>query len=176
MMQTLEAIAKRKSTRNYTPERIPEAALETILKAGCAAPVAMAQYDSLHITVVEKQDLLDKINVAAEEMRFKMTGFHRPADFGAKTLIIVSSIPRTNPGLEYTNVGIVVENMVLAATDMGIDSVILGAAPIAIAQDPELMGALKIPEGYKPLLGAFFGYGAEDMPAKEHTIAVNRVQ
>lgn len=174
-MQTLEAIAKRKSTRNYKPERISEAALETILKAGFAAPVAMAQYDSLHITVVEKQELLDKINTAAEELRFKMTGFHRNADFGAKTLILISSTPAHTKGLEYTNVGIVVENMVLAATDMGIDSVILGAAPIAVAQDAELVCALGIPEGYTPLLGAFFGYGAEETPVKEHTIAVNRV-
>ena len=52
-MNTLEAIAKRKSTRNYTPEQIPEEALAVILKAGFAAPVAMAKYDSLHITVVQ---------------------------------------------------------------------------------------------------------------------------
>ena len=69
-MNTLEAIAKRKSTRNYTPEQIPEEALEVILKAGFAAPVAMAKYDSLHITVVQTQQLLDKINQATEEVFF----------------------------------------------------------------------------------------------------------
>ena len=73
------------------------------------------------------------------------------------------------------NVGIVVENMVLAATDLGIDSVILGGAPVAVAQDPELMKDLQIPEGYTPLLGVVFGYGAEDTPVKEHTIEINRV-
>ena len=64
-MNTLEAIAKRKSTRNYTPAQIPEEALEVILKAGFAAPVAMAKYDSLHITVVQTQQLLDKITQPA---------------------------------------------------------------------------------------------------------------
>ena len=67
------------------------------------------------------------------------------------------------------------ENMVLAATELGIDSVILGGAPGAVAQDPQLMKDLKIPEGYTPMLGVFFGYGAEDTPVKEHTIAINRV-
>ncbi len=174
-MNTLEAIAKRKSTRNYRPEQIPEDALQTILKAGCAAPVAMARYDSLHITVVQDQKLLERINTATAEMIAQTMGVRRNVEFGAKTLIFVSSTPVHRPGTEYTNAGIVVENMVLAATDLGIDSVILGGAPGAVAQDAELMQALGIPAGFTPLLGAFFGYGAEDTPAKTHTIAINRV-
>ena len=174
-MNTLEAIAKRKSTRSYRPEQISEDALQTILKAGCAAPVAMARYDSLHITVVQKQELLDRINNLTAEMMEKAFGMRKNTDFGAKTLILVSSTPVHRPGTEYTNAGIVVENMVLAATDLGIDSVILGGAPSAVAQDAELMKALKIPEGFTPLLGAFFGYGTEQTPAKDHTITINRV-
>lgn len=174
-MNTLEAIAKRKSTRNYTPEQIPEDVLQTILKAGCAAPVAMARYDSLHITVVQSQDLLDRINAAAAEAISKALGVRENTDFGAKTLIFISSTPIHRAGTEHANVGIVMENMVLAATDLGIDSVILGAAPAAVAQDPQLMKDLKIPEGYTPMLGVFFGYGAEDTPTKEHTIAISRV-
>lgn len=174
-MDTLKAIWTRKSTRSYKPEQIPEDVLQTILKAGCAAPIAMARYDSLHITVVQNQDLLDRINAATAEMIFKTMGVGKNTDFGAKTLIFVSSTPIHRAGTEYTNVGIVVENMVLAATDLGIDSVILGGAPGAVAQDAELMKALKIPEGYTPLLGVVFGYGAEETPVKEHTIAITRI-
>ena len=174
-MNTLEAIAKRKSTRNYKPEQIPEEALQAILKAGCAAPIAKARYDSLHVTVVQNQKLLDRINAAAAEMLFKTMGVRRKTDFGAKTLILVSSMPIHRAGTEYINVGIVAENMVLAATDLGLDSVMLGGAPGAVAQDPELVKDLGIPEGFTPLLGVVFGYGAEDTPVKEHTIAVNRV-
>ena len=174
-MQTLEAIAKRKSTRNYKSEQIPEDALQAILKAGCASPVAMANYDSLHITVVQSQQMLNRINDAAAEMLFQLLGVRKNGDYGAKTMVIVSSTPIHRAGTDHANAGIVVENMVLAATDMGIDSVILGAAPAAVAQDKELMKALGIPEGYVPLLGAFFGYGAEQTPAKEHSISINRV-
>ena len=174
-MNTLEAIAKRKSTRNYTPEQIPEDVLQTILKAGCAAPVAMARYDSLHLTVVQSQDLLDRINIATAEAISKALGVRENTDFGAKTLIFVSSTPIHRAGTEHANAGIVMENMVLAATDLGIDSVILGAAPAAVAQDSQLMKDLKIPEGYTPLLGVFLGYGAEETPVKEHTIAITRV-
>lgn len=174
-MNTLEAIAARKSTRSYTPEQIPEETLQVILKAGSAAPVAMANYDSLHITVVQNEMLLEKVNDVSAEMLFKLLGKQKRGDYGAKTLVLVSSAPTHRAGMDYANAGIVIENMVLAATDLGIDSVILGAAPAAVAQDKELMNALGIPEGFAPLLGAFFGYGTENTPAKEHTIAVNRV-
>ncbi len=174
-MNTLDAIAKRKSTRNYTPEQIPEEALEIILKAGSAAPVAMAKYDSLHITVVQNTQLLDRINKATEEVFFQMLGVRRNMDFGAKTLLFVSSKEVHRPGTDHANAGIVMENMVLAATALGIDSVILGGAPGAVAKEPELMKALGIPEGFRPLLGCFLGYSAEDTPVKEHTISVNRV-
>ena len=173
-MQTLVAIAKRKSTRSYKPERISEEALQTILKAGCAAPVAMGNYASLHFTVVENPVLLEKINEAATEALLKL-GVQKNADYGAKTLILVSSTPVHRPGTDHANAGIVIENMVLAATSLGIDSVILGAAPAAVAQDRELLKALEIPDGFVPLLGAFFGYGTEATPPKEHTITVNRV-
>lgn len=174
-METLEAIKTRRSTRNYKPEQLPENVLQQILNAGFAAPVAMANYKSLHITVVQNQEYLDKINTVAEESIFKITGVRESHDFGAKTLILVSSTPVHRPGTEYINVGIVMENMVLAATDMGVDSVILGAAPAAVAQDASLVRALGIPEGYKPMVGAFFGDGAEETPVTKHTIAVNRI-
>ena len=174
-MQTLEVIAKRKSTRSYKPEQLSEDTLQQILKAGFAAPVAMANYDSLHITVVQSQSMLDKVNAVTEEALYQITGVRESHDFGAKTLILISSTPVHRPGTEYTNVGIVMENMVLAATDLGIASVILGAAPAAVAQDAALVKELGIPDGYKPMLGVFLGYGAEDTPARKHTIAVNRI-
>ena len=174
-MNTLEAIATRKSTRSYQPKQIPEDVLQTILKAGCAAPVAMAKYDSLHITVVQKQELLDSINALTADAMEKAFGMRKNTDFGAKTLIFVSSTPVHRMGFEYINAGIVMENMVLAATDLGIDSVILGGAPAAVAQDADLVKALGIPDGFSPLLGVFLGYGTEETPAKEHTIAINRV-
>ena len=65
--------------------------------------------------------------------------------------------------------------MVLAATSLGIDSVIVGGAPSIIAQNAEMMKELGIPEGFKPALGAFFGYAENDEPAKEHSIAVTRI-
>ena len=175
-MNTQEAILSRKSTRAYKSEQISDEALENIIKAACASPVAMAQYQSLHITIIQNEDVIKHINELTSEMFAKKTGVKKNTDFGAKTMILVSSTHTELPlQMEYANVGIVVENMVIAATGMGIDSVILGGAPRIIAEDNELIKALGIPDGFVPVLGAVFGYAVENAPAKSHAINVNRI-
>ena len=65
--------------------------------------------------------------------------------------------------------------MVISATSLGIDSVVLGGPISAIADSDSLNADIGIPEGFAPLLAVSFGYALEDAPAKEHTITVNRV-
>ena len=176
-MNTLEAIAKRKSTRAYKAEQISDAALDSIIAAACAAPIAMAKYDTLHITVIQKEEVIKRINEMTAEMFSRKMGVKKNTDFGAKTMVLVSTVPAMlPPEMTYANVGIVVENMVIAATSLGIDSVVLGGAPAIIAQDEELVRELGIPEGFKPVLGALFGYAENDEPAKVHTITINKIR
>ena len=175
-MNTLEAIAKRKSTRSYTSAPVPEEALNAVLQAGFAAPVAMARYDSLHITVIPSEEIIRRINDMTAEMFAKRMGVKKNTDFGARTLLLVSTATEgLPPEMAYANVGIVVENMVLAATDLGIDTVILGGAPRVIVEDEDLMKDLGIPAGFKPVLGICLGYATAEEPPKEHSITVNRV-
>ena len=62
-METMKAIAKRKSTRAFNPEKgIAKADLDAILAAGCAAPVGAGDYSSLHLTIIQSNEMLDKIN------------------------------------------------------------------------------------------------------------------
>ena len=65
--------------------------------------------------------------------------------------------------------------MVLADTDLGIDSCIMGAPVAALAGNAALSQAIGVPNGFTPVLGAVFGYATEDTPAKGHAITVNRV-
>lgn len=174
-MNTLEAIAQRKSTRAFTSQQISEDALEQIIKAGCAAPVAMAKYDSLHITVIQSQGLIARIFDEAQDMVFATLGFRRNLNYGAKTLIVVSSQPPHRVGMDYANGAIVIENMVLAATALDIDSCIMGAPIAALAENADLSEAAGIPEGFVPVLGAVFGYAAAEEHARTHSIGVNRV-
>ena len=174
-MDAMQAILSRKSTRSYRADQVDEETLQTILRAGMSAPVGSGSYGSLHMTVVQSKALFSKINEAVAELIFRMSGKHVDKNFGAPTMVFVSSKSATAPGLEYANAACVLENMAIAATGLGVDSVIWGGAAAAVAQSPELPSRLGIPAGFKPVLCISLGYGAKDGAPKRHEIDVNRV-
>ena len=174
-MNTIESIMARKSTRAYKPEQINDNDLVTILQAGMAAPVGSNAYDSLHITVVQNQEIFSKINSAVTELIFKMTGKKMDKNFGAPTMIFVSSKPVMMPGVEYANAACVLENMAIAATNLGIDNILWGGAAAAVAQNTEFQKKMGIPEGYKPVLCISLGYAREEEAPRKHVINVNKV-
>ena len=173
-MEALEAIEKRKSTRKFKETQISEENLQIILKAGMSAPVGSGAYDTLHITVVQNQNIFSKINAAVTELIFKMMGKKMDKNFGAPTMIFISSKPAMMPGLEYANTACVLENMAIAATSLGVDNIIWGGAASAVEQNTELREILEIPEGYKPILCISLGYASEDEIPRKHEIAVNK--
>lgn len=174
-METSKAILLRKSVREYKPEKISDEVLDTILQSGFKAPVASNKYDSLHITIIQNTELLKRIINATSDMVYKILNVRKNMDFGAKTLIIISSTPAVMPGIEYANAACILENMVLTATDQSVDSIIWGGAAAAIKEDEALKKSLGIPDGFTPILCASFGYAINDEIQKEHTIAWNRI-
>lgn len=175
-METLEAISLRKSVRDYKREQISDKVLDVIVKAGFKAPVGSNQYDSLHITIIQNETILERIAAETSDLVYNMMNVRKNMDFGAGTFIIVSSAPAILSGIEYANAACVLENMVLAATDQKVDSVLWGAAAAVVKENQELRQLLEIPDGFTPVLCASFGYAAAYEPPKEHTIAVNRIQ
>lgn len=125
--------------------------------------------------MVQDDEIIEQIFDQAQEAVFLTIGERRNLTYGAKTLIVVSSLPSHRVGTDYVNSGIVIENMVLAATDLGIDSCIMGAPIAALAENAELLRSVEMPEGYAPIIGAVFGYATEDEQAHEHNITFNRV-
>jgi len=174
-METLKAIAKRKSTRAFSTEKqVSETDIKTILSAGCAAPVGAADYQSIHLTVIKDKAILAKITKAVQTA-FKMD---RDVLYGAPVLILVSSSEPKFPNIHYANAGCIIENMLLAATDLGIDNVYLWGAATVTAKVPELLKEIGIPEGFTPVSSAAFGYAAESNPSEkkmEITLSVNYV-
>lgn len=155
-MDLFKAITTRKSTRSYRPDQISGPDLDAILKAGCAAPVGMSAYDTLHLTVVQNREKLDKINQTAARA-IRKEGFK--AIYDAPTLVIVSAIPsEIMPNIEYANGACIIQNMLLAATALGIDSVYLWAFLRGLAANSALMRELEIPDGSVPVSGLALGY------------------
>ncbi|MDR2868192.1 MAG: nitroreductase family protein [Bacteroidales bacterium] len=175
MAETLTTIEKRKSIRAFKPEQVPTEAIKTILKAGSEAPIAMGAFDTIHFTVVQDAAIIKRISEAATR------GTKREGSdifYGAPTVIIVSSAKQLAPGLEIADAGAIVENFLLAATDIGIGSVYIFGANSVIASDPELLQLVGIPDGFTPVSSAVLGYATEAaaaLPKRKRSISVNWV-
>lgn len=160
-MELIKAIAIRKSTRSYKSEQISDESLNTIIKAGCAAPVGMGAYDTIHLTVVQNADLLNKITNIAREF------FGNPKAnplYDAPTLVIVSSKPNEKaPSIGLANASCIIENMSLAATDLGVGSVYLLGFVFAISKNEELLKELNLPSGFVPDAAIALGYPTEPL-------------
>ena len=88
--------------------------------------------------------------------------------YNAPTLVIPSATEaQLSPNIEYANAACVTENMLLAATDKGIDSVFLWGAAMIINGDEGLRKELNIPSGNKVVCSAAFGYAVEPNVAEK---------
>lgn len=162
-MEFLKTIKKRKSVRKYQSTQVPDTIIDDILKAGCAAPVSLKQYDSLHITVIQNPAILQTISESIKQIRNQQ---HDPL-YGAPTVILISSKKMPAEGLDYANFGFVAENMTLAATDQGIGSVVIWGVGLAVQQDKALQAKINLPANFEPIASVAIGYSAEDTSAEK---------
>lgn len=171
-MDIFDTIIKRGSIRRFCPEQIKTDELNKILDAGEMAPIASKNYDSMMIIVIQDTTLLRKIG--------KTVGIYLGKSFidplyKAPACVIISGkeyqpfqlgegnkIPQTN--LEYINAGCIIENMTLAATDMGIGSVCITGALYAFTLDNNLLEQLNLPDNFRPLAGMVLGYPQKPLP------------
>ena len=174
-METMEVMRRRQSCRAYLPGQISEEALNTLLQAANAAPVGMGRYDTVRLTVVQNNTLLTKLNVRAAD--FMGDPALRPT-YGAPTVILVSAAEGDPDDVRYCNAACIVENMHLAATELGLGSVYLLGCIRALQKAPELQRELGIPEGFTPMSALAVGMANQQMPRRELTaerIACNRM-
>lgn len=176
-MDFMNVILKRHSVRAYKPEQIGEQNLNTILCAASAAPVGRGEYDKIHLTVVQNPELLQKIS----DKTAKLLGMPEGANalYGAPTLIVVSEQAGQDHGVACANAGCIIENMLLAATGLGLGSVFLFAFVHALKENSDLVKALQLPDGFEVKAGAAIGYPQEALPIEKKmtvTLKVNTVK
>lgn len=151
-MELKQVLVSRQSIRKYKKQQIDELQLEYILWAGMAAPISRKDYKSIKITVVQDEKLLEEMRKAFGE---KMDPF-----YGAPTVIMVSSKQTPVKNIECLNVACVIENMLLAATDLGLGNIYLTSFLKKI-NNRELLERLGIEEDYLPLSAVAVGYREE---------------
>jgi len=161
-MDTIETIKKRKSPEAFQSSPLKAEDVKAIAEAGNYAPI----FGEVHITVITDAGLLREINeVALEIMKHcgnefaekiaSTPGYH--ALRHAAAFIVLSSPNGNDPmGFNMANVSCAAENMILAATSLGIGSRFMMGPIMALSQEP-IKSKLNLPEGYVPLVAVALG-------------------
>lgn len=137
--ETINTIMNRKSVRSYEKIEISDAALDTILKAGMAAPTAMGKKPWSFI-VIKRKFTLDAIG---DNLPYaKMTK-------DASAAIVVCGT-EDSQGYWVMDCSAAIQNMLLAIEDMGLGAVWCAIYPEQARVD-FVRKTLSIPEGVTPL-------------------------
>ena len=121
--QYIDTILARRSIRRFTPEPVSEAHIDTLLKAAMAAPSAMNRKPWHFVVVTDRE----KLNALAEAHPFGKMLFEAPL------CIAVCGAPSPWPvvrGFWVQDCSAAAENLLLAATALGLGSVWLGVHPV----------------------------------------------
>lgn len=169
-MELFDVMLSRKSVRAYEEKQIGEEQLDKILIAASLAPLGLPMDSKPHITVVQNKALLKELGA--------QWGADKDIIYGAPTLIVVSHKESRMQGVGEMNASCVIENMTLAATDLGLGSIYLLGVTAALSKNEELCKKLEIPQGYRPISALAVGYGktpVEKCKEAKQILTVNRV-
>lgn len=165
--ETLEAIKRRRSTRDFKREQIKPEELEAVLQAGLYAP--FAGVPSCQFTAIQNANLLNRLeNAASEAARAsgvehlvalgENEGFH--CLYGAPTLIIISDIEHSiAPGI---NCAAAAENLLIAAESVGLGAcwIYFALQAFSSPHGQALREELRLPAGHAPHASVALGYVA----------------
>ncbi len=129
-MDVLEAIRVRRSVRAYLPDPIREGELLKILEAGRLAPSA-SNIQPWHFVVVKSPERKRKIAETGRWARFLKD---------APIVIVGCGDPEASPRFYMVDVALAMQNMVLAATGLGI-----GTCWVGSFDEEKVKKLLKIP-------------------------------
>lgn len=169
-MELMKAITNRQSCRAFSEEPITVDELDTILKAANAAPVGNGIYENVQLTVIQNKELLARL----EENTCKAVPSLPPHPvYGASTVIAISCKKADDPSMAMANASTIAENMLLAATGLGLGSIYLMAVPMTAQYNPELCGEMKIQDGFAPYV--MVGVGKAQGALAERQLTTERI-
>ncbi len=176
-METIKTIKERRAVRGFNPDKqIDIKDIKTIVECAMYAPLAINKV-SWHLTVVRNKELLERLSKDIIEqlsinptehikMRLAMPNYN--PFYHAPTVIFVTG--DKNNTYTGNNTGAAIENMLLAAKDLGIDSCWIGLANDFLRSEKgkPYMNRLNTPTDYEIIGAVALGYGNVDvsMPNK----------
>ena len=161
-MQFTDVLKTRVSTRSFDSRPVPDGAVKSIVDAALYAPVGMHRYETLHLTVIKNPYILDYLRTLA----VKATGDENADPLhGAPVLIVVSTSLKGEIGA--LNASCLIENMLLAATDLGLANLYVRGIIADAAKDADFLSLAKIPAGFTPVASVAVGYALSPTEPRE---------
>lgn len=176
-LSIMEAIYHRRAVRDYKPDPVDMPTIHTLLYAAVQAPTAMHE-EPWAFAVIQDRELLDRLSLSAREglwyepgrnpssqTRHLMELISRPdfnVFYNASTLIVIYGKPSGE--FVAADCWLAAENIMLAATGMGLGSCVIGMAVKALNR-PEWKRELGIPEDYTAYAPILLGIPASHTPA-----------
>lgn len=143
MNNAMEVILKRRSVRSYLDEPIQKEQLDELLKAGLSAPSAKNSRP-WEFLVVQNKEMLLKLSVVRPTW-----GMLKNA--GAGIIVIANTREYLGSTVDFykQDCAAAAQNILLAATTIGLGGVWLGLPPDSAVEDT-VRGMFAIPEDIKP--------------------------
>lgn len=159
MSNVIEVIKKRSSTRGYTTEPLTDGELNTLIHAGLQAPTA-ANKQEIHFTILKGDN---PILAELEEEKNRLRDIASPQhNFYYEAPVVVVLSADSEFRWSALDAGIAVENMALAAEELGLGSLIIGCIYDAMRGEKKayFSKALQFREKYEYEIAIAFGHKA----------------
>lgn len=154
-MNTMQVIKTRRTCRAFKDDPVSGEDIRTVLEAANAAPIAMHDYETVQLSVITDRAVIDAVDALAGGKGGRMgTG----PTYRAPVLILVSGEESSvENGTAYCNAGCVIENMSLAATELGLGSGYILGVIRTLQGHPELFDGLGVENGFLPVSAMTLG-------------------
>ena len=167
----IEAIEARRSIRVYKDTPVEREKLQTIAECGVKAPSAR-NLQEWEVRIVDSKEWIDactatylKAIEGTDKANYMLTPGFKNIFRNATAVIFVAAPEGLFSGV---NVGMLGENMMLAATELGLGTCCLGSVQMTFAEPTmeEYLSSLGFSEGYKLSYALAVGYPGESPEAK----------
>ena len=167
----IENIMARRSVRHYTDQAVSRELLQQIAECGVNAPNAM-NHQQWEVRIIDSQEYFDCLTQVLKEKSPYPMGDDDPKFRNClrnATAAIAVACPDDESGMCLINVGLLCENVCLAAKSLGLGSVVMAGPVMMINSIPEakpFLDRLNFSEGYKLRVILGLGYPDEEPQAR----------
>ena len=158
MNETIQTILARRSVRSYESKPLSDEILDTIMNCGIWAPTAMNQQSPLIINIKDSTIIKELVNIGTKLSPRKSDPF-----YGAPHIILVFAQMSTHCPVQ--DAALAMENMMLAATSLGIGTCWINALKdILTTPDGQMLRKrLKITDDHQPIAALILGYPKDNL-------------